>query len=71
MFPSSSSNGFFSSNDNFTSILSDVEILEDMSKDDLMVSQMMSLATCNSNQFFISHKMNGWMGQSMEPIVGV
>ncbi len=37
MFPSSSSNGFFSSNDSFTSTLSDEEILEDMIKDDLMV----------------------------------
>ncbi len=62
---------FFSNNDSFISTLSDEEILEDMGKDDLMVFQMMSSTTCNSNEFFISHKMNEWMGQSMDPIVGV
>jgi hypothetical protein len=71
MFTSSSSNGFFSNNDSFTSTLNDEEILEDMGKDDLMVFQMMSSTTCNSNEFFISPKMNEWMGQSMDPTIGV
>jgi hypothetical protein len=42
-----------------------------MGKNDLMVFQMMSSTTCNSNEFFISHKMNEWMGQSMDPTIGV
>jgi hypothetical protein len=40
-----------------------------MGKDDLMIFQMMSLATCDSNEFFISHKMNEWMGQSMDSLL--
>lgn len=61
MFLSSSSNGFFSSNDSFTSTLNDEEILEDVGKDDLIVFQMMSSTTCNFNEFsFHIKRMNGW-----------
>jgi hypothetical protein len=34
-----------------------------MNKDHLMIFQMMSAITCNSNEFFASHEMEERMGQ--------
>jgi hypothetical protein len=58
MFSSSFSNGSSSSSDDgFTSISSDEEILQDMGHDDFMIFQLLLIVACNSNEFFISHEM--------------
>ncbi len=57
--------------DSFTSTLSDVEILEDTDEDDLAILQMMATIISNSNKFFLSHEMEEWVGQYVNPNVGV
>lgn len=48
-----------SSSDGFTFISSDEEILQDMGHDHFMIFQILLIMACNSNEFFISHEMEG------------
>jgi hypothetical protein len=57
MFFSSSSNGFYSSNHDFTSFSIDDDILKNINKNDLVIFQMMALMVFNSNNLFTSHEM--------------
>ncbi len=68
MFSSSFSNGSSSSNDAFTFISSDEEILQDMGHDDFMIFQTLLIMACNSNEFFI-FPWGG--GRGVEPNFGI
>jgi hypothetical protein len=63
-FFSSSSNGFYSSNYDFTSFSSDDDILKNINQNDLVIFQMMTLMVSNSNELFTSHEMKEW-GRAM------
>jgi hypothetical protein len=71
MFFSSISNGSYSSNYNFTSVLNDDDILKNINQNDLVIFQMMVLMAFNSNDLFTSYEMKEGMGQYMNLIFGV
>jgi hypothetical protein len=57
MLFSSSSNGFHSSNYDFTSFSSDNDILKNINQNDLVIFQMMAPMVSNSNDLFTSYEM--------------
>jgi hypothetical protein len=71
MFFPSLSNGFYSSNYDFTSVLNDDVILKNINQNDLVIFQMMVLMASSSNHLFTSYEMKEGVGQYMDLIVGV